>query len=421
MGTIDMNGGFPPGFVPQSITDARGRSTPINGGGGFIPLAPGTGGGLGRPGTPNTQWNNSVISPAASSGPPPIYGNPITLERDKRREEADGYPATPPQPQSSAGADWSAPLAALHPPIFPITGLQQPFQHPPPGAAGGTWGGGSSTTMNDRSHTPSFEFSPASRTRPVIPGQTSASGGGGGGIAWSTTPNPNPRPGGFGGGGTTPGPRNQDLSPVVPTQTLGGSWNTPNRPPSGFGAGSMTPGPRNQDLSPIIPTQTLGGGGWNTPNRPPGSFGAGGMTPGPKNQDLSPVIPTQTLGGGRSTPNRPPSSFGAGGMTPRPRNQDLSPVITNQTLGGGDRWNTPSCAAGSFGGGASMMPGSRNQDLFIGGGGGSPYQPTFPIYGPPSVNGGQSLPFPAARSASPYAHNVWRIVERVTQYICRQY
>ena len=32
-----VNGGFPPGFVPQSITDARGRSIPVNGGNGFIP------------------------------------------------------------------------------------------------------------------------------------------------------------------------------------------------------------------------------------------------------------------------------------------------------------------------------------------------------------------------------------------------
>ena len=94
-------------------------------------------------------------------------------------------------------------------------------------------------------------------------------------------------------------------------------------------------------------------------------------------------------------------------MTPGPRNQDLSPVFTNPTLGGGgDGWNTPSRAAGSFGGGASMTPGSRHQDLPIGGGGGSPYQPTFSIYGPPSVNGGRSSPFPAARSASPYAHDV---------------
>jgi hypothetical protein len=189
MGTVDVNGGgFPPGFVPQSITDARGRSTPIIVGGGFIPPPSPSGGGLERSGTPA-----------------PIYGNPIARERDKKREEA-GSAATPPQsPRSHSpvggGADWSAPLAALHPPIFPITGSQQPFQHPPPGA----WGGGSPATTNDRMRN---EHSPVLSTRPFIPGQT------------STVVN---HPGGFGGASAvmTPGPRNQDFSsPVIPTQPL---------------------------------------------------------------------------------------------------------------------------------------------------------------------------------------------------------
>ena len=92
--------------------------------------------------------------------------------------------STASRPQSPVGADWSAPLTAVHhPPIFPITGHQQPFQHPPP------------------ARKPSFEY-----TRPVIPGQTSSLGadngssGGGGGSAWGATQ----RPGG--GGGMTPGP-----------------------------------------------------------------------------------------------------------------------------------------------------------------------------------------------------------------------
>ena len=213
MGTVDMNGGFPPGFVPQTITDARGRSTPINGGGGFIPPSPSGGSGLERSGTPA-----------------PIYGNPIARERDKKREEAASA-ATPPQsPRSRSpvgGADWSAPLAALHPPIFPITGSQQPFQHPPPGA----WGGGSPTTTNDRLRN---EHSPVSSSRPpFIPGPTSTATSVGGG--------------GFRGAVMTPGPRNQDLSsPVIPTQPLtsgGGSWGAPRRPPSAFGGGAgSTPG-----------------------------------------------------------------------------------------------------------------------------------------------------------------------------------
>ena len=54
-----------------------------------------------------------------------------------------------------------------------------------------------------------FEISPPSSTGPVIPGQTSSLGGGGRGT-WG-------RP-----GGTTPGPRNQELSPVIPNQALAG-------------------------------------------------------------------------------------------------------------------------------------------------------------------------------------------------------
>ena len=113
MGAIDVNGDAPPGFVPQSITDARR---------GIYTYYQWCGG---RPGTPNNQWNNPVIPLASSSGLALIYGNPITLERD---EEAAGYPATTPsRPQSLVGTDWSAPLAALNPPIFSIAVHQQPF------------------------------------------------------------------------------------------------------------------------------------------------------------------------------------------------------------------------------------------------------------------------------------------------------
>jgi len=49
-----------------------------------------------------------------------------------------------------------------------------------------------------------------------------------------------------------------------------------------------------------------------------------------------------------------------------------------------------------------MTPGARNQDLPSGGGSGSPYQPSFSIYVPPSTNGGPSSPFLAPRSTSPY-------------------
>jgi hypothetical protein len=108
--------------------------------------------------------------------PAPIYGNPTTLERDKKREE-EAIAATPPTRSHSPVADWSAPLAALHPPIFPITGHQQPFQHPPPGS-GGMWGGGegggggSSTTTIDYLST--SQYTPVLTTRPIIPGQASS-------------------------------------------------------------------------------------------------------------------------------------------------------------------------------------------------------------------------------------------------------
>ena len=120
----------------------------------------------------------------------------------------------------------------------------------------------------------------------------------------------------------------------------------------------MTPGPRNQDLPPVIPNPTVGGGGWSTPSRPPGSFVAGGMTPGLRNQDLPPIVPNSsysTLGDGW-TPSPSPGSFGAGGMTPGPRDQDLPPVIPNPTVGGG--WSTPGHDAGIFG-----TPGLTSQNL----------------------------------------------------------
>ena len=415
MGTIDRNGGgFPPGFIPQSITDSKGRSTPIHSGGGG-------GGGSAIP-TPNNQWSNPVIPPTTPSSPAPIYGNPITLEREKKRDEASSYPDTvAPKPPQSPVANWNAPLAR---PVFPAAG-QEPFRAPTPGAAEGTWGGGGEGAPNNhenRTLKPSFEHSPVSSNRPVIPGQTSSLGsGGGGGGAWGVRP-----------GGMTPGPRNQDLSPVIPSQTLGtrpGSYGgmTPGSrnqelPPfipgqtlgarsGGFGGGgggmtpgtrnqelppgqtlgtrsggfggSMTPGPRNQTLSPIIPSQT--GGGWGAPG------GGGGMTPGPRNQALSPIIPSQT-GGGWGAP-------GGGGMTPGPRNQALSPAIPSRPLSGGGGWNTPTHPAGSFGGGAGTTPGARNQDLPPAAG--SPYQPSFPIYGPPTSGGSRSSsPFPTARSSS---------------------
>jgi hypothetical protein len=128
----------------------------------------------------------------------------------------------------------------------------------------------------------------------------------------------------------TPGPRNQDLPPVIPNPTFGGGgWSTPSRPPGIFGAGGMTPGPRNQDLPPIVPNSTLGDG-WTSP----GSFGAGGMTPGPRDQDLPFVTPSPTLDGVWSKPDPPPVGFDAGGMTPEPRSRDLPPVIPNPTLAG---------------------------------------------------------------------------------------
>ena len=124
---------------------------------------------------------------------------------------------------------------------------------------------------------------------------------------------------------------------------------TPNHSASSFGGGGMSPGPRIQDLSPVIPNSTLGAGSsaW-TPSRP-GSFGAGGATPGSRNQDLPPFIPNPTLlgtrlleleikiylllfliqplSGGVWTPSRATGSFGAAAATPGPGNQGLRVVV----------------------------------------------------------------------------------------------
>ena len=154
----------------------------------------------------------------------------------------------------------------------------------------------------------------------------------------------------------TPGPRNQDLPPVIPNPTVrGGGWSTPSRPPGSFAAADVTPGPRNQDLPPIVPNSTLGGGGW-TPSPSPGSFGAGGMTSGPRDQDLPPVIPNPTVGGGWSTPGRDAGSFSGGGWTPGPTSQNLPLVTPNPTLDG--LWSKPDSPPGSFdaGGTTPVIP-----------------------------------------------------------------
>ncbi|KAF8814348.1 hypothetical protein BYT27DRAFT_6334963 [Phlegmacium glaucopus] len=362
-----MGGGvFPAGFIAQSITDSRGRSTPLLGGGmsgttGFIPPLPG------RSGTPNNQWHNPVIPPrSASPASIPIYGNPITLQRDKKRDQEDDLPATtaqPPPARPQSPEEWGGTLAGLHPPIFPSNSPHTPFTHPPPPTS---WAAVKSPP----------DYSPVSSTRPVIPGQSSnLGGGGGGGSAWGT---PSQRAGGFGfGSGMTPGPRNQDLAPVIPGQTNSGGYRpgmtpgprnqdlAPVIPTPGYRPG-MTPGPRNQDLAPVIPTPGY---------RP-------GMTPGPRNQDLLPVLPGQTSsGGGWGTPSHRGGNFGPGIMTPGQRNQDLAPVIPGQ-----NGWGTPSHhATSSFGAsGSGMTPGARNQEL--------PNQSGFSIYAP--ANG--------ARTSSPY-------------------
>ena len=135
----------------------------------------------------------------------------------------------------------------------------------------------------------------------------------------------------------TPGPRNQDLPPVIPIPTVrDGGWSTPICPPSSFATAGMTPGPRNQDLPPIVPNSTLGDG-W-TPSPSPGNFGAGGVTPEPRDQDFPPVIPNPTVGGGWGKPDPPPGSFDAGGMTPERKSHDLPPVILNPTLA--DEWSS---------------------------------------------------------------------------------
>jgi hypothetical protein len=63
----------------------------------------------------------------------------------------------------------------------------------------------------------------------------------------------------------------------------------PSRSRGSFGVGGTTPGPRNQDLPPVISNPTLSGGGW-TPSHAAGISGTGGATPGPRNQDLPSAV-----------------------------------------------------------------------------------------------------------------------------------
>ena len=79
------------------------------------------------PESPNTEDQPQILSP---------NHRPIQLPQTQIGAES-------PPPRFRSPGDWSPPLMALHPPIFPTTGHQQAFQHSPPGA-GGTWGGGSS-------------------------------------------------------------------------------------------------------------------------------------------------------------------------------------------------------------------------------------------------------------------------------------
>jgi hypothetical protein len=76
----------------------------------------------------------------------------------------------------------------------------------------------------------------------------------------------------------TPGPRSQDLPPVIPNSTMGGGW-TPSRAPTGFGGGS-TPGPKNQDLP------SAGAGGSGSPFQP--NFSIYGPTNGSRSSSPYP-------------------------------------------------------------------------------------------------------------------------------------
>ena len=217
MGTTDMNGGgFPPGFVAQSITDARGRSTPINGGGGF--------GGDGSTREPRNQdlppiipnptvgggsaWGALNSPPRVVSPPSGFGGSGMTRSRKPRNQ---GLPPVIPNPTVGGGGGWGAPNG------------------PPSGFGGGN------ATPGPRNHD----------LPPIIPNPIVGGGGWGG--------PPSHPPSSFGGGDLARRPRDQNLPPVVPNPTVGGGWGTPGHAAGGFGSNAgSTPGPRrSHDISSV--------------------------------------------------------------------------------------------------------------------------------------------------------------------------
>ena len=94
MGTIDVNGGgLPPGFVPQSITDAGGRATPIIGGGGAwgAPNRPLSGFGDGGM-TPGFRPMTPPPKPSSSASEIPRTSS--TESHQQRRSSTDSQAST---------------------------------------------------------------------------------------------------------------------------------------------------------------------------------------------------------------------------------------------------------------------------------------------------------------------------------------
>ncbi|KIM40597.1 hypothetical protein M413DRAFT_164568 [Hebeloma cylindrosporum] len=259
---VVLDGPLPPNFIPQTLTNSRGVSTPFSRSSGL----PGMSGGMSTPVIPG---NPPPVFP--SSAPPPaqtqVYGNPLAKNRD-REEQPHGSPYRPQQQLPSASPAWNNKPFGGSGAASPAWG-NKPFGTPGAGGVGGgappspAWGASSPAAWgtNNTFGAPGISGSGlgnvsspqgwGSANQPFIPPGVNNSAGG-------MTPASAPRnlPPGFAGSGTGSLAGRSGVSIYGPPLSGGGGGGGTPLPvpapplPGGFGAPSS---PMNMPI-PTVPT-----------------------------------------------------------------------------------------------------------------------------------------------------------------------
>ena len=227
---VVLDGPLPPNFIPQTLTNSRGVSTPFSRSTDLPGM--GTHGGMSTPVLPG---NPPPVFP--STGPPaaPVYGNPLAKNRDRDEQSQQ----QPPPASPAWGNKPFAPGGAS--PAWP----SKSFGTPGGGGSGGapplpSWGASSSPTWGNNN----------AFGAPGVSGSASGSGGGGASSprGWGSTNQPFIPPGvNNSAGGMTPGTAQRNLPGFTGSGTgslVGRSGVSLYGPPlSGSGGGSPLPVP----------------------------------------------------------------------------------------------------------------------------------------------------------------------------------